>query len=78
MGRITASRTDPETGEAIDADVFESQPMVVEDLVASKFRAVFVAASDGIGLAISEKGELRIWGSFRVSQGIRSQNFVIP
>ncbi len=32
-----------------------------------KFRATRVAASSGCGVALNEAGELRIWGSFRVS-----------
>lgn len=31
------------------------------------FRAVRVAAGDSVSLAISDRGELRAWGSFRVS-----------
>ncbi|KAG9035920.1 hypothetical protein FRB95_010323 [Tulasnella sp. JGI-2019a] len=67
LGRVTAGKTDPTTGEIIDADVFESTPGLV-DLV--DFRAVSVAAGDSVGLALSDKGELRIWGSFRSSDGI--------
>ncbi|KAG8861728.1 hypothetical protein FRB96_002686 [Tulasnella sp. 330] len=70
LGRITAGRTDPTTGENIDADVFESSPGQITDLIEANFRAVYVAASDSIGLALSDKGELRIWGSFRSSEGL--------
>lgn len=44
----------------------ESYPFVVETLEQEGFRAVQVAAGDSISVAISEKGELRAWGSFRV------------
>jgi regulator of chromosome condensation len=34
-----------------------------------KFRATRVAAGDSISVALSDQGEIRVWGSFRVSQG---------
>lgn len=32
-----------------------------------KFRATRVAAGDSISVALSDQGEVRVWGSFRVS-----------
>jgi len=40
--------------------------MLVQGLNKDDFRAVAVAAGDGCSVAISDKGELRGWGSFRV------------
>ena len=42
-------------------------PHVIDALVTQKFRAVAVEAGDCTGVALSDKGELRIWGTFRVS-----------
>jgi hypothetical protein len=42
-------------------------PHVLDALVEQGFRAVAVEAGDCTGVAISDKGELRIWGTFRVS-----------
>jgi regulator of chromosome condensation len=39
------------------------------------FRAVRVAASDSASLALSDKGEVRVWGSFRVSGGMSCSSF---
>ena len=36
------------------------------------FRATFVAASDSCSIALSDKGELRAWGSFSVRTFINS------
>lgn len=40
--------------------------MIVQKLVDEKFRAVHVAAGDSVSVAISDVGQLRAWGSFRV------------
>lgn len=40
--------------------------MLVEGLEQEDFNAVRVAAADSVSLAISDNGELRCWGSFRV------------
>lgn len=32
-----------------------------------KFRATRVAAGDSVSVALSDQGEVRVWGSFRVS-----------
>ena len=63
-----ASPRDPEKpGETIDIDTITSYPYPLQSLVDEEFRAVRVAAGDSISAAISDKGELRVWGSFRVS-----------
>ena len=53
--------------EAMDTEILESQPMVVQGLLDEEFRAVQVAAGDSISVAVSSDGRLRAWGSFRVS-----------
>ena len=68
LGRITNNVPDPENeGATIDADVLETEPMVVSGLVEEEFRAVRVAAGDSISIALGELGDVRAWGSFRVS-----------
>lgn len=32
-----------------------------------KFRATRIAAGDSVSVALSEEGDIRVWGSFRVS-----------
>lgn len=41
--------------------------MLVQGLQDEDFKAIRVAAGDSVSLAISDRGELRAWGSFRVS-----------
>lgn len=57
--------------EGIDQEELESRPMVVEELVqttgSQPFRAVRVSAGDSVSVAVSDQGETRAWGSFRVS-----------
>lgn len=53
----------------IESEELESQPLMVEGL-GDDFEAVAIAASDSVSLAISGKGALRCWGSFRGSEGI--------
>lgn len=54
-------------GNAMDMEELAASPHVIDALVEQKFRAVAVEAGDCTGVAISDKGELRIWGTFRVS-----------
>lgn len=63
LGRITVI---PDSD--IEAEELETKPMLVEGLNKDEFRAVAVAAGDGCSVALSDKGELRGWGSFRVSR----------
>jgi regulator of chromosome condensation len=51
----------------MDMEELAASPHVIDALVEQKFRAVAVEAGDCTGVAISDKGELRIWGTFRVS-----------
>jgi len=51
----------------MDIDELTSVPHPLQTLIDEKFRAVRVAAGDSISAAISSEGELRVWGSFRVS-----------
>ena len=41
--------------------------MVLQTLVDEKFRAVDVSAGDSVSVALGHEGDLRSWGSFRVS-----------
>lgn len=59
LGRVTDVPGTP-------AEELETQPMVVQGLEQEDFKAVRVAAGDSVSLAISDNGELRCWGSFRV------------
>lgn len=67
LGRITTNVPDPDNeGSFLDIDELISWPRPIETLVEENFRAVRVAAGDSIGAAISDKGEFRTWGTFRV------------
>lgn len=68
LGRNTANVPNPaEPGATLPAEDFETWPFVVDALQKDGFRAVKIAAGDSVSLALSDKGELRAWGSFRVS-----------
>ena len=68
LGRITKDVPNPEKeGEFIDIDILTSFPHPLQSLVDEQFRAVSISAGDSICAAVSDKGELRVWGSFRVS-----------
>lgn len=43
--------------------------MVVQGLVDEEFRTVQICAGDSISIALSEDGDVRAWGSFRVRSG---------
>ncbi|KAK4049827.1 hypothetical protein OIV83_003883 [Microbotryomycetes sp. JL201] len=62
LGRVTAI-------PGVEAETLETKPMLVEGLP-EDFKAVRVAAGDSVSLALSERGELRCWGSFRNSEGL--------
>ncbi|WVQ83752.1 hypothetical protein IAT38_005896 [Cryptococcus sp. DSM 104549] len=71
LGRKTTDIPDPANpGSIIPNENLETVPMVVESLEKEGFRAVQVAAGDSISVAISDKGELRAWGSFRSNDGV--------
>lgn len=44
--------------------------MMIDTLVEDEFRAVEVAAGASVSVALGLRGELRVWGSFRVSGDI--------
>lgn len=68
LGRITQDVPDPSNpGAFLNVDDLTSIPHPLQSLVDEGFRAVKVVAGDSICAAVSDKGELRVWGSFRVS-----------
>ena len=68
LGRITKDVPDPNnTGQFLNADLLTTIPHPLQTLVDDGFRALKVAAGDSISAAIGTEGELRVWGSFRVS-----------
>lgn len=67
LGRITKDVPDPDNPEVLlSIDDLTAIPHPLESLVSEGFRAVRIAAGDSISAAISDQGELRVWGSFRV------------
>ncbi|WWC71324.1 uncharacterized protein I206_105278 [Kwoniella pini CBS 10737] len=71
LGRITTNVTDPNNPDSvIPNEDLETVPLVVESLEKEGFRAVKIAAGDSVSVAISDKGELRAWGSFRSNEGV--------
>lgn len=50
----------------MNIDILTSFPYPLQTLVDENFRTVSVAAGDSICAALSDEGELRVWGSFRV------------
>ncbi|KAF8165485.1 regulator of chromosome condensation 1/beta-lactamase-inhibitor protein II [Crassisporium funariophilum] len=70
LGRITKDVPDPKNpGSFLNVDDLTSIPQPLQTLVDEGFRAVKVVAGDSICAAVSDKGELRVWGSFRVNEG---------
>ncbi|KAJ3862914.1 regulator of chromosome condensation 1/beta-lactamase-inhibitor protein II [Lentinula novae-zelandiae] len=70
LGRITQNLPDPKNpGEFLDVDELTSVPHPLQTLVDQGFRAVKIATGDSICAAVNDKGELRVWGSFRVNEG---------
>ncbi|KAF9247402.1 regulator of chromosome condensation 1/beta-lactamase-inhibitor protein II [Melanogaster broomeanus] len=70
LGRVTKDIPDPDKpGSFIDIDTLTAFPHPLQSLVDNKFRAVQIAAGDSVSAAISEEGELRVWGSFRAAEG---------
>lgn len=68
LGRETSNIPDPENpGQFLDVDDLTSYPHPLQSLVEENFRTVQVTAGDSISAAVSSEGELRVWGSFRVS-----------
>ena len=78
LGRITTEVPDPDNpGSFLDVDELTSLPHPLQSLKDEGFRAVQVVAGDSICAAVSSEGELRVWGSFRVSwiYSLRSKVF---
>ncbi|KIK78236.1 hypothetical protein PAXRUDRAFT_834651 [Paxillus rubicundulus Ve08.2h10] len=70
LGRVTKDVPDPNKPDSfMDIDALTSFPHPLQSLVDEKFRAVRIAAGDSVSAAISEEGELRVWGSFRAAEG---------
>ncbi|GAV99134.1 rcc1 domain-containing protein [Lentinula edodes] len=70
LGRITQNVPDPKNpGSFLDVDELTSVPHPLQTLVDEGFRAVKVATGDSICAAVNDRGELRVWGSFRVNEG---------
>lgn len=68
LGRITTDVPDPNDPSAVlPNEDLETVPFVLDGLEQEGFRAVQVAAGDSVSVAVSDKGKLRAWGSFRVS-----------
>ncbi|KAF8527766.1 regulator of chromosome condensation 1/beta-lactamase-inhibitor protein II [Gautieria morchelliformis] len=71
LGRPTADVPDPDNPkETLEAEILETQPMVIQTLVDENFRAVAVSAGDSVSVALGHEGDLRVWGSFRSSDGL--------
>jgi regulator of chromosome condensation len=76
LGRVTKDVPDPENPDAfLNVDELTSIPHPLQTLVDAGFRAVKVVAGDSICAALSDQGELRVWGSFRVSHIIFVHSF---
>lgn len=70
LGRATEQVPDPEKPESfLDVDELTSTPHPIQSLVDEGFRAVQVVAGDSVCAAVSDKGDLRVWGTFRVCIG---------
>ncbi|KAF7770328.1 hypothetical protein Agabi119p4_6302 [Agaricus bisporus var. burnettii] len=70
LGRITTNVPNPDKeGLFLDIDELTSWPRPIQTLVDQNFRAVVVAAGDSIGAAVSDEGELRVWGTYRGMEG---------
>ncbi|KZV75873.1 RCC1/BLIP-II protein [Peniophora sp. CONT] len=68
LGRKTAGVPNPENpDEILNADLLSTLPAKVE--LPEGYQAVSIAAGDSISAAISNTGELRVWGSFRANEG---------
>lgn len=73
LGRITDQVPDPnKPGSFLDIDELTSVPHPLQSLIDENFRAVQVVAGDSICAAVSDQGDLRVWGSFRVSHPLNA------
>lgn len=62
LGRLT-SKPDIES-EELEANLYPVEGLT--GLNEEEFKAIRVAAGDSVSLAVSEQGEVKAWGSFRV------------
>jgi regulator of chromosome condensation len=69
LGRQTEGVVDAD-GKPMDMEELAATPHIIDALREQNFRAVAVQAGDCIGVALSDQGELRIWGTFRVGFSI--------
>ncbi|KAF9006522.1 regulator of chromosome condensation 1/beta-lactamase-inhibitor protein II [Cyathus striatus] len=70
LGRITSDVPDPENPSSfLSIDNLTSYPHPLQSLINENFRAVKAVAGDSICAVVSDKGELRVWGSFRAVEG---------
>ncbi|KAJ8515345.1 hypothetical protein ONZ45_g7233 [Pleurotus djamor] len=70
LGRVTKDVPDPENpGQFLNVDDLTSVPHPLTSLVDEKFRAVKIIAGDSISAAVSDQGDLRVWGTFRANEG---------
>ncbi|KAF8318024.1 RCC1/BLIP-II [Clavulina sp. PMI_390] len=71
LGRRTVDVYNPANPDIpLDPEILETAPTVIPTLLDEEFRAVKVAAGDSVSVALGIKGELRVWGSFRSSDGL--------
>ncbi|OBZ67722.1 Protein pim1 [Grifola frondosa] len=75
LGRVTITIPDPKNDkESIEVDektsIPNTLPVPIQSLVDEGFRAIQVVAGDSVSAAISDKGELRVWGTFRGNEGL--------
>ena len=69
LGRETEHVPDPlNPGDFLSSGDLEATPYPVKGLLDENFRAVKIVAGDSVSAAISSDGQLRVWGSFKVSQ----------
>ncbi|KAJ7590660.1 regulator of chromosome condensation 1/beta-lactamase-inhibitor protein II [Mycena floridula] len=67
LGRVTEQIPDPSTeGSFIESS---SIPCPLQSLIDDNFHAVQISAGDSIGAALSNTGELRIWGALHSIEG---------
>ena len=72
LGRVTENVPDSNNpGHFLNIDDLTSYPHPIQSLVDEGFRAVKAVAGDSICGIISDQGELRVWGTFRVRQHLQ-------
>lgn len=67
LGRQTAKVPNPNGEGFLSSDDLEMTPAIITKLAEEGFRAVRVAGGDSVSVAISDAGQMKVWGSFRVS-----------